>query len=98
MTNAPYMLPKGRMGYRMGQGNIEDSMIHDGLFDELVPGHMAMTAENVAVKYGITRQECDELALISHTRCTSDQGRHLQARDRAGGTQVQERFNVLRER
>ena len=50
------------MGYRMGQGNIEDSMIHDGLFDELVPGHMAMTAENVATKYGITRQECDELA------------------------------------
>lgn len=46
-------------------------MIHDGLFDELVPGHMAMTAENVAVKYGITRQECDELALISHTRCTT---------------------------
>lgn len=71
MTNAPYLLPKGRMGYRMGQGNIEDSMIHDGLFDELVPGHMAMTAENVAVKYGITRQECDELALISHTRCTT---------------------------
>ncbi|MCB1823545.1 MAG: thiolase family protein, partial [Candidatus Competibacteraceae bacterium] len=71
MTNAPYLLPKARMGYRMGQGNIEDSMIHDGLFDELVPGHMAMTAENVAVKYGITRQECDELALISHTRCTT---------------------------
>lgn len=70
MTNAPYMLPKARMGYRMGQGNIEDSMIHDGLFDELVPGHMALTAENVAVKYGITRQECDELALISHSRCT----------------------------
>ncbi|MBK7540526.1 MAG: thiolase family protein [Candidatus Competibacteraceae bacterium] len=70
MTNAPYLLPKARMGYRMGQGNIEDSMIHDGLFDELVPGHMAMTAENVAVKYGITRQECDELALISHSRCT----------------------------
>jgi acetyl-CoA C-acetyltransferase len=70
MTNAPYLLPKGRMGYRMGQGNIEDSMIHDGLFDELVPGHMAMTAENVAAKYGITRQECDELAIISHNRCT----------------------------
>lgn len=70
MTNAPYLLPKARMGYRMGQGTVEDSMICDGLFDELVPGHMAMTAENVAVKYGITRQECDELALISHTRCT----------------------------
>jgi len=71
MTNAPYLLPKARMGYRMGQGNIEDSMLHDGLFDELVPGHMGMTAENVAAKYGITRQECDELALISHSRCTT---------------------------
>lgn len=70
MTNAPYLLPKARMGYRMGQGNIEDSMIHDGLFDELANGHMAITAENVAAKYGITRQECDELALISHSRCT----------------------------
>lgn len=68
MTNAPYMLPKGRMGYRMGVGQIEDSMLHDGLFDELVPGHMGLTAENVAEQYGISRQECDELALLSHTR------------------------------
>ncbi len=68
MTNAPYLLPKGRMGYRMGVGTIEDSMIHDGLNDELVPGHMGLTAENVAVKYGITREECDELALMSHNR------------------------------
>lgn len=70
MTNAPYLLPKGRMGYRMGAGAVEDSMIHDGLNDELVPGHMALTAENVAVKYGITRQECDELALLSHNRAS----------------------------
>lgn len=77
MTNAPYLLPKGRMGYRMGQGTIEDSMIHDGLNDELVPGHMGLTAENVAEKYGITRQECDELAVISHTRAATaiDEGR-----------------------
>lgn len=71
MTNAPYLLPKARMGYRMGQGNIEDSMIHDGLYDELVPGHMAITAENIAEKYGITREECDDLALISHNRATA---------------------------
>ncbi len=70
MTNAPYLLPKGRMGYRMGPGKVEDSMLHDGLFDELVPGHMGMTAENVAEKYGITREECDELAVISHNRAT----------------------------
>ena len=68
MTNAPYMLPKARMGYRMGPGQIEDSMLHDALVDDLVGGHMAMTAENVAEKYQITRQECDELALVSHTR------------------------------
>ncbi|AGL03899.1 thiolase family protein [Desulfoscipio gibsoniae] len=70
MTNAPYLIPKARMGYRMNAGTIEDSMIHDGLFDELVPGHMGVTAENIAEKYGITREECDELALISHTRVT----------------------------
>lgn len=68
MTNAPYLLPKARMGYRMNAGTIEDSMIHDGLYDELIEGHMAMTAENVAEMYGITRKECDELALTSHTR------------------------------
>ena len=68
MTNAPYMIPNARMGYRMGPGQIEDSMLHDGLVDELVPGHMGLTAENVAEQYQITRQECDELALMSHTR------------------------------
>ncbi|MEN6391557.1 MAG: acetyl-CoA C-acyltransferase [Syntrophomonas sp.] len=70
MTNAPYILPKARMGYRMGNGQVLDAMIHDGLVDELVPGHMGVTAENVAEKYGITRKECDELALISHQRAT----------------------------
>lgn len=77
MTNAPYLLPNGRMGYRMNQGTIEDSMIHDGLNDELVPGHMGLTAENVAEKYSITREECDELALISHNRAAKaiDEGR-----------------------
>jgi len=70
MTNAPYMLPKARMGYRMGPGSVEDAMIHDGLFDRLVPGHMGLTAENIAEKYGITREECDELALLSHQRAT----------------------------
>lgn len=70
MTNAPYMLPKARMGYRMNAGTIEDAMIHDGLFDRMVPGHMGLTAENIAVKYGITREECDELALMSHQRAT----------------------------
>lgn len=80
MTTAPYLLPHGRMGYRMNAGTVEDHMIHDGLYDELVPGHMAMTAENIAEKYGITREECDELALISHRRASQaiDEGRFRQ--------------------
>lgn len=70
MSNAPYMLPKARAGYRMGPGSIEDSMLHDGLIDGMVPGHMGVTAENVAELYGITREECDQLALMSHQRAT----------------------------
>ena len=68
MTNAPYMLAKARNGYRMGEATLYDSMIHDALFDELTPGHMGITAENVAEKYGLTREECDELAVMSHNR------------------------------
>ena len=70
MTNAPYMALKGRMGYRMGPGKLEDAMIHDGLFDSMIPGHMGISAENIAEKYGITREECDQLALMSHQRGT----------------------------
>ncbi|MDD3268596.1 MAG: thiolase family protein [Syntrophomonadaceae bacterium] len=71
MTNAPYLLGKARMGYRMGPGSIEDAMLYDGLVDMLVPGHMGITAENIAEKYGITRAECDQLAMVSHQRATS---------------------------
>ena len=66
MTNAPYLMAKARMGYRMGDGKIYDSMLHDGLVDELSGGHMGLTAENVAEKYGITREECDKIAVRSH--------------------------------
>lgn len=68
MSNVPYMLAKARSGYRMGQGKLEDALLVDALEDRLIPGHMALTAENVAQKYGITREECDRLALISHQR------------------------------
>jgi acetyl-CoA C-acetyltransferase len=70
MTNVPYMLPKARSGYRMGPGKLEDGLLVDALEDRLVPGHMALTAENVAERYGITREECDALALTSHQRAT----------------------------
>lgn len=74
MSQAPFLLPKGRAGYRMGaisrQGaaDIYDSLLYDGLYDELAGGHMGVTAENIADLYGITRQECDELAVLSHAR------------------------------
>lgn len=68
MTGAPYLLDKGRGGYRMNDAKIFDSMTHDALIDELTPGHMGITAENVAEMYGLTRQDCDELAVMSHNR------------------------------
>jgi len=76
MSNIPYILQKARFGYRMGDGKIEDSMISDGLFCRLANGHMGITAENVAEKYGITREECDRLALMSHqrARAANEQG------------------------
>lgn len=70
MTNSPYLISKGRTGYRMGPGQIEDHMLHDGLIDSLVSGHMGVTADNVAEKYNISRRECDELALTSHKKAS----------------------------
>ncbi|SPD72085.1 Acetyl-CoA acetyltransferase [uncultured Desulfobacterium sp.] len=77
MTNAPYILAKGRMGYKMGPGTLEDHMYCDGLIDELVPGHMGVTAENVGLRYHISRKACDEQAVMSHMRAKAaiDQGR-----------------------
>src|SRR5271165_2548172 len=71
MTNAPYLLPQARKGYRLGNAQIVDSMVHDGLWDIYNDYHMGITGENVAEKYGITRQEQDEFALNSHRRALS---------------------------
>lgn len=68
MTNIPYLLPKARGGYRMGNGEIIDSMLHDGLVDAFNNYHMGVTAENLAEMYNISREEQDELALLSHQR------------------------------
>ncbi len=68
MSNAPYLLPGARAGYRFGNAEIVDSMVHDGLWDAYNDFHMAITAELVAEKYGITRQEQDQFALESHQR------------------------------
>ncbi len=68
MSRVPHMLPNARSGYRMGSGELVDALLHDALYDALVPGHMGLTAENVAQEYGITREDCDQLALMSHQR------------------------------
>ena len=71
MTNAPYLLPQARKGYRLGNGKIIDSMVHDGLWDVYNDYHMGNTGENVAEKYGITREEQDEFALNSHRKAVA---------------------------
>lgn len=68
MTLAPYALPKARGGYRMGNGEIVDLMVYDGLWDPYNNFHMGMAAEKCAEEMGITRQEQDEFALTSYTR------------------------------
>jgi acetyl-CoA C-acetyltransferase len=68
MTNAPYLLPQARSGYRLGDGRLIDSMIHDGLWDSYEDFHMGMTGELVAEKYGITREEQDRFSVESHQK------------------------------
>jgi acetyl-CoA C-acetyltransferase len=69
MSNAPYILKGARTGYRMGTGApVIDSIMSDGLECAMMGYHMGVTAENLAKKYNISRQEQDELALLSHIR------------------------------
>jgi acetyl-CoA C-acetyltransferase len=71
MTNAPYLLPQARKGYRLGNAQIVDSMINDGLWDIYNDYHMGNTGENVAEKYHVTREEQDEYALNSHRKAVA---------------------------
>ena len=68
MSQAPYLVPGARWGQRMNNGSLVDCMIHDGLFDIFNGYHMGITAENVAEKYGISREEQDQLALESQNK------------------------------
>lgn len=68
MTNAPYLLPSARSGFRMGNAVAVDSMVHDGLWDPYNDFHMGQTAELVAEKYNISREEQDGYALLSHQK------------------------------
>jgi acetyl-CoA C-acetyltransferase len=71
MSNAPYILPKARDGYRMGNGQLVDSMIHDGLWCAFENYHMGNTGEVVAERYHVTRAEQDEYALNSHRKAAA---------------------------
>jgi acetyl-CoA C-acetyltransferase len=71
MTNAPYLLPQARKGYRLGNAEIVDSMVHDGLWDIYNNYHMGNTGENVAERYNISREEQDEFAANSHRKALS---------------------------
>ncbi len=68
MSNAPYLLPQARQGYRLGNATVVDSMVHDGLWDVFNDYHMGITGENVAEKHSVTREEQDRYALESHRK------------------------------
>jgi acetyl-CoA C-acetyltransferase len=71
MSNAPYLLTKAREGYRMGNGALVDSMIHDGLWCAFENYHMGNTGEVVAERYGVTREDQDEYAFNSHRKAAA---------------------------
>jgi len=68
MSNIPYYLPKARWGARMFNTELIDGMVHDGLWEIFYDYHMGMTSENIAEKYGITREEQDRFSLESNNR------------------------------
>ncbi|MEQ6390674.1 acetyl-CoA C-acetyltransferase [Bacillaceae bacterium S4-13-58] len=73
MSNAPYLLPNARWGYRMADGKIVDSMINDALIDAFNGIHMGITAENIAEQWGLTREEQDQFAAASQQKAEKAQ-------------------------
>ncbi|WP_339729002.1 acetyl-CoA C-acetyltransferase [uncultured Gimesia sp.] len=69
MSNAPYLLQGARTGFKMGNQQLVDSMIHDALWDAFYDCHMGITAENLAEKYEVVREEQDRYAVQSQQRC-----------------------------
>ncbi len=73
MTNAPYLVPKAREGYRLGHGQVLDAIIQDGLWCPFENWHMGNSAEWVAKEYNISREEQDAFAANSHSKATAAQ-------------------------
>ncbi len=70
MNLAPFILPKARYGYRLGEGKLVDAMVNDGLWDYYNDFHMGITGELIAEKYDLTREEVDAFALRSNELAT----------------------------
>jgi acetyl-CoA C-acetyltransferase len=68
MSLVPYMLPRARTGYRLGDGQLIDGVVHDGLWCAFMDHHMGNSAEFIAEQYGLTREELDEYAYHSHRK------------------------------
>lgn len=68
MSQSAYILPSARWGQRMGDGQLVDTMVHDGLTDAFSDVHMGITAENIAEKYGFTREQLDRFSVQSQQR------------------------------
>lgn len=71
MSNAPYLIPKAREGYRLGNSVLVDAMIHDGLWDAYNDYHMGCTGEVVAERFDVNREQQDEYALNSHRKAVA---------------------------
>jgi len=71
MSNAPYLIPKAREGYRLGNGVLVDAMVNDGLWDAYNDYHMGCTGEVVSEKFAVSRAEQDEYALNSHRKAAA---------------------------
>jgi acetyl-CoA C-acetyltransferase len=105
MTNCPYILDKARFGFRMFDGKIIDSMVHDGLWDVYNNFHMGNTGEIVAERYNITRKDCDEFAVSSHKKALKatnngsfkDEIIPLEIKPRKGETYVFDKDEGIRE-
>ena len=73
MSAAPYLLNKARFGYRLGNGEIVDSMVNDALWDAFNNYHMGVTAENICDQWGLTREQLDEFAAASQQKAVKAQ-------------------------
>jgi len=74
MNLCPYMIDRARTGYRMNNGRVIDGMVHDGLWDHVNDFHMGMSAELVAEKYGVTREDMDDFSMKSYEKAWASIG------------------------